>query len=293
MNRRLFIASVISASALAQMSFKRKRKLCFSTLGCPDWDWLKILTEAEKFGFEGIEIRGLQDEIDILKSPVFSKSNRKASKRLAEDHGVKIVNLNPSANLHETDTAKRKANIDEAKRYIDLAAELNTPFVRVFPDKFAFKDNKQKSLDLISQGLHELSEYCKGTGVKTLLDSHGDLVWSEDIKGVLTKQDRNTTGLIWDYFNMHLQTKEFVSVMVKNVSPFIDFVQIKDGLFLENETYKYELPGNGEVPVSAILKELDQINYEGFISLEWEKRWHPDLPDLELALPLFKKMMKS
>lgn len=101
------------------------------------------------------------DEIDILKSPVFSKHQLKESKRLAQNHGIKIVNLNSSANLNQTDALKRKDNIDEVKKYIDLAVELDCPFVRVFPDKFANEDDKEKSLQLIKEGLLELGEYGK------------------------------------------------------------------------------------------------------------------------------------
>jgi len=281
------------AAGLTLTSFKSKPNLCFSTLGCPNWNWLKIISKAKQYGYGGIEIRGILDEIDILKSPVFSKSNLKGSKRLAEENGVKIVNLNPSSNLHETNSVKRKENIDEVKRYIDLAVELDSPFVRVFPDKFAFENDKEKSLKLISDGLAELGEYCDGSGVKILLDAHGDLVYSEDIKGVMKVQNPKATGIIWDYFNMHLKSGESETVMVDILHEYIKFVQIKDGHFLENEKYEYVLPGEGEAPVSKILEALNKVSYKGFISLEWEKRWHPELPDLEQALPLFRELISN
>lgn len=291
LNRRLFLATVLSG--FAQLSFKKRRKLCFSTLGCPDWTWEEIMSNAEQFGYRGIEIRGLGAEIDILKSPVFSKSNIQASKRLAKDSGVQIVNINPSSKLHITEPVKRKANIDEVKNYVDLAVELDCPFVRVFPDKYAFKDDKQKSLNLISEGLQEVNEYAKGSGVKVLLDCHGDLVKSADIKQVMEEQPAGSSGIIWDYFNMHYQTEESASTMVSTLKPFIEFVQIKDGSFTNRTTHEYFLPGQGQVPIAAVLKELDRIKYKGFISLEWEKRWHPELPNLEKALPLFSKIINS
>ncbi|MFT5884339.1 MAG: sugar phosphate isomerase/epimerase [Arcticibacterium sp.] len=290
MNRRLFLATTLSGFALS--SFKSKRQLCFSTLGCPEWSWDKILRAADKYGFEGIEIRGLLDEIDILKSPTFSKENLKVSKRMAEDYGVEIVNINPSANLHETNIEKRKENIDTVKRYIELANEIYCPFVRVFPDKLAFKEDKKRSLDLIGEGLEELSSFSKGTGVKTLLDAHGDVVFSSDIEYIMKSQDLETTGIIWDYFNMHLKTGEKASEMVGKLSEYINFVQIKDG-YLKEGVHEYTLPGRGEVPILDILKAVDSMNYKGFISLEWEKRWHPELEGLERALPLFKKIMKK
>ena len=34
-------------------------KLSFTTLGCPDWSFAKILEEAQRIGYEGVEIRGI------------------------------------------------------------------------------------------------------------------------------------------------------------------------------------------------------------------------------------------
>lgn len=290
MNRRLFLATTLSGLALT--SFKNNRQLCFSTLGCPEWSWHKILRTANKYSFGGIEIRGLLDEIDILNSPTFSKENRKTSKRMAEDYGVEIVNINPSANLHETKPQKRKENIDTVKRYIELANEVDCAFVRVFPDKLTYEGDKKRSLDLIGAGLEELSAFSKGTGIKTLLDAHGDVVFSSDIEYIMNSQDLETTGIIWDYVNMHLKTGETVKEMVDVLQSYINFVQIKDG-YLKEGVHEYTLPGKGEIPVLDILKAVDAMDYKGFISLEWEKRWHPELVDLELALPLFKKLMKK
>jgi sugar phosphate isomerase/epimerase len=106
-------------------------------------------------------------------------------------------------------------------------------------------------------------------------------------------QNPKATGIIWDYFNMHLKSGESETVMVDILHEYIKFVQIKDGHFLENEKYEYVLPGEGEAPVSKILEALNKVSYKGFISLEWEKRWHPELPDLEQALPLFRELISN
>lgn len=46
-------------------------KLSFSTLGCPDWSFQTILDEAQRLGFDGIEIRGIEGEMDVAKIPYF------------------------------------------------------------------------------------------------------------------------------------------------------------------------------------------------------------------------------
>jgi sugar phosphate isomerase/epimerase len=46
------------------------------------------------------------------------------------------------------------------------------------------------------------------------------------------------------------------------------------------------LLGEGEIPVRQQLEVLRRVGYGGYISFEWEKKWHPELPEAEVALPL-------
>jgi sugar phosphate isomerase/epimerase len=43
--------------------------------------------------------------------------------------------------------------------------------------------------------------------------------------------------------------------------------------------------GYGEVPVEEVLSMLPEVGYQGWVSLEFEKRWHPELAPPEHALP--------
>ena len=50
-------------------------KLGFSTIGCPEWDWAEILGTAKDMGIDGIEIRGVEDELDPMKITIFDKEH--------------------------------------------------------------------------------------------------------------------------------------------------------------------------------------------------------------------------
>src|SRR5260370_704426 len=43
--------------------------------------------------------------------------------------------------------------------------------------------------------------------------------------------------------------------------------------------------GEGEVPVRDMLARLAAADYPHWISVEWEKRWHPEIEEPEVALP--------
>ena len=50
-------------------------KISFSTLGCPDFSWTDICSLAKDFGFNGIEMRGLGNDIFSGYSSPFSEKN--------------------------------------------------------------------------------------------------------------------------------------------------------------------------------------------------------------------------
>ena len=47
-------------------------KISFSTLGCPSWSWKEIYAAAKDLGFDGIEVRGVKNQIYAPKVPEFS-----------------------------------------------------------------------------------------------------------------------------------------------------------------------------------------------------------------------------
>src|SRR5256714_9529999 len=95
----------------------------FSTLGCPAWTWNPMLDFAQTHDYAAIELRGLQKNMDLTLAPELSRDGERneQSKRELRERGPKHSDLGASAQLHEQDPAKRAAQLDEARRFIDLA----------------------------------------------------------------------------------------------------------------------------------------------------------------------------
>ena len=55
----------------------------------------------------------------------------------------------------------------------------------------------------------------------------------------------------------------------------------------------YKIPGEGDLPLHDIMFALRSINYEGYITLEWVKRWAPDLCDAGIIFPKFIEFMSE
>ena len=291
--RRAFLETSAGLMALAALNplfkeNKKSEKLAFSTLGCPDWSLKKIVDCSVENGYKGFEIRGLAGEMDLPKCPEFNKTNLPASLRLIKDNDIKIINLGSSANLHFAQEDKRKSNLDDAKRFIDLAEQLECPFVRVFPDDLPPDQSVEQTLDLIISGLVTLGEYAQGSNVSILLESHGKVVYKDMLLKIMAGANHPKVGLIWDFFNMWVVTKESPKEVFDTLGKYIKHVHIKDANLVDGKP-AYCLIGQGVAPLREAMDSLNRSNYKGYYSFEWEKKWHPEIQDPEIAFPHFAK----
>lgn len=268
-------------------------KLSFSTLGCPDWPFDKITRFAKDNGYRGIEVRGILKEMDLTRVPEFLDAAAiLATLKTMNDLDLKFVDLGSSAALHLPKGDERNKNLDEAKRFIDLAEKLNCPFIRVFPNQLPKDREKQESLNLIIEGLRELGEYASSTRVTVLLESHGELIYKKDLLTVMQGAAHPHVGLVWDICNMWIATKEAPEEVYAVLKPYIRHTHIKDLKIVDGKE-EYVLLGTGIVPIFPAIDLLVKNQYEGYYSFEWEKLWHPEIADPQIALADYPLAMKK
>src|SRR5690349_13318787 len=71
----------------------------FSTLGCPSWDWTKVLDFAQQNGFAAVELRGLAGSMDLPSRPEFTGPQIEQSKKEIAARGLRISCVSSSANM--------------------------------------------------------------------------------------------------------------------------------------------------------------------------------------------------
>lgn len=294
-SRRDFLqtSAALIAASLGTSAFVFKKKvprLAFSTLGCPDWSLNQIVDFATKHGFKGIEVRGILRQMDLPQCKEFSKKNMASSLRMMQDNGLQFVNLGSSATLHFAEANERKKNLDDGKRYIDLAQKLKCPYIRVFPNNFPKNQDKNQTMNLIAKGLLELGNHAKGSNVIVLIESHGDLIYIEDLQNVMMASEHEHVGMIWDPVNMWVKTKESPTLAYDKLKKYIYHTHIKNAK-VANDTITYTRLVQGDVPIFEAIDVLSKGGYKGYYSFEWEKLWHPELEAPELAIADYAEVM--
>ena len=296
--RRRFLqtSTVLLTASLAGASFEIKKNnplLSFSTLGCPDWDFKKIVDFAVQHDYTGIELRGIQREMDLTKCKEFSNAQGiEATLRIMKERGLQFVDLGSSANMHIANATERKKNLDEGRRFIDLAQQINCPNVRVFPNVFPKDKDGNETFDLIVKGLSELGDYARAGKINVLMETHGDMTKTADIERVMETVNHPHVGLVWDVTNMWTITKEPPAEVYQKLKKYIHHTHIKDAKLVDGKP-QYVRLGKGEVPIFEAIDILIKGGYKGYYSFEWEKLWHPELEDPETALADYPVAMKK
>jgi sugar phosphate isomerase/epimerase len=89
---------------------------------------------------------------------------------------------------------------------------------------------------------------------------------------------------VWDSHHPY-RVGESAADVYANLGRRILLAQVKDARRRPGGDWELVLLGEGEVPVKAMLGLLAADGYQGWISVEWEKRWHPEIEAPEVALP--------
>lgn len=284
-------AAAWSASVRTGWSRSNRLPLAFSTLGCPTWAWRTILDVAAREGYAAIELRGLQGELDLPGRPEFSPSALPTTLADMRALDLRIICLGSSVQLHHRDPKVRAAHLDDGRRFIELAAALQAPYVRVFGDRLLDDEPKAVGVDRVADGLRRLAADARGTGVEILLESHGDFTDSPTLAAIL-KAAGAGVGLLWDAHHTAVAGKEAPKQTLSALGSWVRHTHLKDSR-PEGDGRRYVLTGSGDVPVADTARALLASGYSGYYCFEWEKMWHPEIEDPEVAIPHYARMMRE
>ena len=289
------LSLVVAATALPASGAAQRLPIAFSTLACPGWEWGKILDYAASHGFPAIELRGLEGNLDLPSHPVFAASRIAQTKSEIRAHDLRIACVSSSAHMDEPTGPKRAMQISDAKRFIDLAGALDAPYVRVFGtdssgDKSVAPDEDLK--ERVASGLKELGDYAAGQNVTVIIESHDRFVTSPVLREVLTRAGSDHVALLWDAHHTFADGKEDPEFTVSQLGKWIRHTHLKDSV-PDGNGRRYVLTGRGDVPIKRQLAALRKLGYKGFYCFEWEKVWHPDLTDPEIAVADYARVMSD
>lgn len=269
-----------------------QKKLAFSTLGCPAWNFEKVISNAVSMGFSGVEIRGIGDELQTDQLPCFLPENQTQTKRILEEAGILICGIGTSVLFHDPD--KYEQCITEGFHALDICMAMNIPSIRVFGDAFPEDQSRSETINRVASGIDELCTYAEKNGqAKVLLEIHGEFNTTQSLIPLFAQLNHHPSfGVIWDIEHSFRAYNNNITDFYQTIKPFIRHVHVKDCRIVGTDVIVC-LPGEGDIDISACLGLLEQDGYDGYYSFEWEKRWIKDIPEPEKAFPCYIDFMKK
>lgn len=291
--RRAFLASVAAGLAVPRLvrgQTTRRYPISFSTLGCPAWGWRQVLDQADRMGYAAIELRGVGSELDLTKLPEFSPSRIAGSRKDLAALGLVISDLGASSNMHEKPGPARQKHLDEGRRYIDLAKALDVKYVRMFGDRVPKGEQKADVIPRVIEGFREMAAHASAAGVTVIIETHGDFTTADDIVQIVNGVGSSAFEVLWDAHHTFASGKEQPADTWARIGKWVRHTHLKDSKPGGTDRV-YVLVGEGDVPVKAQVQVLASSGYKGYYGFEWEKRWHAELPEPEVAFPHYAKTM--
>jgi sugar phosphate isomerase/epimerase len=241
----------------------------------------RVAEAAREYGYEGIELRLIDGEVI---NPVLVQANLRRIESLFGEGRTRIVGLGSSARFSMADASERAKNEAEVNALLDLARELQVPMVRIFGGRVSDGDSLASAVDRLADSLNRCAEHAERAGVSIGLETHDDFSRSAAVAEVLAKVPSRAVGALWDTHHP-FRMGEPTAVVWANLANRLIHVHLKDAKRRADGGWDLVLLGEGEVPCREILRALALRGYNGWVSAEWEKKWHPEIAEPEVALP--------
>jgi sugar phosphate isomerase/epimerase len=174
---------------------------------------------------------------------------------------------------------KREKELADVRGWIDRAADLNAPVIRVFGGTVPKGDSEDAAAERVIEGLKAVLPYAVEKGVVLALENHGG------ITATPAQLLRLVRGVDSPNFGVNLDTGNF-----RSGDPYADLAQLAP--YAVNVQVKTDVVRNGQTKEDADLARVVQVlrdaKYSGYVVLEYEGAEDP-----LTAIPKHIKTLRS
>lgn len=240
--------------------------LSFSTNRWGNISLESFIDIAKEYKFQGIEIHDINE--------VTTEQASEINHKLLENK-VKISCIDMISDVSgDVDTSFK-----EFLNCVELCITLHTPYIRI---KSA-SDNEENVVKFVEKTL----PVAEKNNIVILVETVGIYADTSKLIELLNSFASDNLAALWDLHYPYREHKESPEETVKNLGAYIKHVHMKDS---DGEN-SYNLVGEGSLPIADIMNALRSINFDGFISIEWDPSWDNEIADLDIIFPHFISYM--
>ena len=237
--------------------------LSFSTNRWKNVELDEFIKIAKEYKFSGIEIH------DTKEIKGFSETYYKLI-----ENGLKIPCIDMVSDVSEN----TEAALSELDTCIDACIALHTHHIRIKAVK-----SGDGAKEFIERALPKAEE----KGIILLVETVGAFSDTKRLAEFLNGFASDNLAALWDLHYPYRLHGEQPEATVKNLGAYIRHIHIKDS---DGEN-SYSLVGEGSIPIAEVINALRSVNYDGFMSIEWDPKWDSDICDMDIIFPHFVSFM--
>ena len=217
---------------------------------------------AHEYKFNGIELHGAYE---------VKGENTDELYRKTIEYGLKVPCIDIAAEVSEN-TDEAAAEFDYACR---VAAKLHTEYLRIKSDGDA------------KPFISKILKKAEKSGITVLVETAGAYADTAKLRELLEYFASDSLAALWDFHHPYREHGESPETTVTNLGAYIKHIHIKDS----DAENGYCLMGEGTLPVNEFINALKSVNFEGFISLEWDPKWVEEISASDVIFPHFVSYM--
>ncbi|MFG2616650.1 sugar phosphate isomerase/epimerase family protein [Streptomyces sp. NPDC048507] len=255
-------------------------RYAFSTLGLPGATLATSAGLAAEHGYDGLELRAHPEEALHPGSP---RGDRVAALREVTDAGGSVLAVAGYARVAAS--GEDGPVLAELRALVRLAADLEAPYVRVFPGGGELPG---PAADVHAvRRLREAAPFAARHGVRILLETHDSHRTGRAAGRVLDAVGHPGAGALWDVLHTWLGG-EPADESRRLLGEHLGYLQVKDVASARDLT-----PLGLGAGVLPLAEAVAQAPTGGWLCWEYEKRWYPDAAELAGQLARGREHLES
>ncbi len=262
-------------------------KLSFSTKGWHNKSFDDFCDIAVDMNFKGIELHNIYNSLFTEKDGAFF--NHAANVTLRKLYEKKLSLPCIDTICDPCDVNKKEEAILEISKCIEIAKNLHIPNVRI---RAVSENSVEEVSNVLSDVISEILPLAESKNITILVETRGVYCNTAALRDLLQRFASDNLAALWDMYSTYFVGNESADTTIKNLGAYVKHVHIKDAIKSE-DNIEFCLMGEGQLPVDQMMNALRSVNYDDFISLEWDPKWCGELDDIEIIFSQFVNYMRQ
>jgi sugar phosphate isomerase/epimerase len=266
-------------------------ELAFSTNAYTGYSLPEAVRRIAGHGYAGVELLGDDPHAFF---PDFEESDLAAVRDALEETGLAVSNVNannasayyddapPSAYFDPTliteDDYDRTWRIEYTKDALDLAAAVGAPAACVATGRPLPGTLPEEARDRLHESLHELLDHAERRGVDLGIEFEPEMLIEStgEVLELIDEIGRDSLGVNLDLGHAAVYGEE-PAESIRRCAGHITGVHLEDIVGGIRGKHYHRIPGEGDLEFAPVFEALDDVGYEGFVTMELYT--YPDEPD--------------